>query len=155
MVRNSKDPSHNSSGLTAAEKCWRPWGAGRIRLRVFLAGRNARRDEPVPPQADRGSSRRPEYDIWVHNFALGTNTRITSDPASDWFATWSPDSNHIIFSSERGSSVFNLYQKASSGAGNDTLLFKSNEDKSAQDWSRDGKFLLYSVPNNGRQQHTN
>jgi Tol biopolymer transport system component len=98
-------------------------------------------------------SGRPEYDIWVHDFALGTNMRITSDPASDWFATWSPDSNHIIFSSERGSSVFNLYQKASSGAGTEDLLFKSNQDKSAQDWSRDGKFLLYSVPNNGRRSY--
>ena len=28
-------------------------------------------------------------------------TRLTSDPASDWLATWSPDGSRIIFSSER------------------------------------------------------
>ena len=73
------------------------------------------------------------------------STRLTSDPAVDWLATWSPDGSRIIFSSERDGGVHNLYQKASSGAGNEELLFKSNEDKSAQDWSRDGRFLLYSV----------
>ena len=30
-------------------------------------------------------------------------------------------------------------------------MFSSNEDKSVQDWSRDGKFLLYSVAVNGRR----
>ncbi len=30
-------------------------------------------------------------------------------------------------------------------------MFSSNEDKSVQDWSRDGKFLLYSVAMDGRR----
>src|SRR5207247_2041845 len=90
------------------------------------------------------------HDIWVHEFARSTSMRLTSDPAHDWLATWSPDGNRIIFSSDRDGGVFNLYQKVSSGAGNDELLFKSTENKSAQDWSRDGRFLLYSVTPTGR-----
>ena len=71
--------------------------------------------------------------------------------ASDWLATWSRDGRRIIFSSDRGGSAFNLYRKAADGAGNEDVVFSSNEDKSAQDWSRDGKFLLYSVTTNGRR----
>jgi Tol biopolymer transport system component len=90
------------------------------------------------------------HDIWVYETARGTSTRLTSNPAIDWLATWSPDGRSLIFSSERDGSVFNLYQKLSSGAGEDELLFKSNEDKSSQDWSHDGRFLLYSVGVRGR-----
>jgi eukaryotic-like serine/threonine-protein kinase len=89
------------------------------------------------------------HDIWVHETARGTSTRLTSDPAIDWLATWSPDGSRLIFSSERDGSAFNLYQKLASGAGDEELLFKSTEDKSSQDWSRDGRFLLYSVAVSG------
>jgi len=36
-----------------------------------------------------------------------------------------------------------LYQKASSGAGNEELLYKSSEGKGPTSWSPDGKFLVY------------
>jgi Tol biopolymer transport system component len=47
--------------------------------------------------------------------------------------------------------VRNLYIKASNGATNEQLLLKSPEEKSPTDWSRDGRFLLYSArdPKNG------
>jgi Tol biopolymer transport system component len=45
--------------------------------------------------------------------------------------------------------VFNLYQGISGSAGNEKLLHRSNEDKTVQDWSRDGRFLLYSVAVSG------
>jgi Tol biopolymer transport system component len=82
-------------------------------------------------------------DIWLHEFARNTSTPFTSDPAPDAFPTWSPDGSRIIFSSPRGS-AWDLYQKNSNGAGNEDLLFKSSDAKYAQDWSPDGRFLLYS-----------
>jgi dipeptidyl aminopeptidase/acylaminoacyl peptidase len=36
-----------------------------------------------------------------------------------------------------------LYQKNSNGAGEDELLFKSDQNKTPTSWSRDGRFLLY------------
>lgn len=99
------------------------------------------------PTAGSARSRRPQ-DIWIYEFARGTSARLTSDPGSEWLATWSQDGSRVIFSSERDSTVSNFYQKASSGAGNEDLVFQSNEYKSLQDWSRDGKFLLYSVNTN-------
>ncbi len=37
----------------------------------------------------------------------------------------------------------NLYQKAASGAEDDTLLLKSDYNKQPTDWSRDGRFIIY------------
>jgi Tol biopolymer transport system component len=85
------------------------------------------------------------YDLWVHEFARNTSTQITFGPALNWMAVWSADGSHIAFASDRDGPVnlFNLYQKDSSGAGKDELLFKSNEGKFPYDWSQDGRFLLY------------
>jgi hypothetical protein len=104
----------------------------------------------VSPETAGGRSGRATYEIWVYDFARGDSTRLTS-PGSDWLATWSSDGRRIIFSSDRSGSAVNIYRKAAGGAGSEDVVFSSNEDKSAQDWSRDGKFLLYSVTMNGRR----
>ena len=62
-----------------------------------------------PPHRARRTS---AVDIWVHEFARGMSTRLTTSPAADWLATWSPDGSRIIFSSDRDGGVHNLYQKA-------------------------------------------
>ena len=88
----------------------------------------------------------------MYEFARRTGTRLTSSPGLAWFATWSPDGERIIFSSNRNGGVSNLFQKVANGAGNDDLVLKSNENKFAQDWSRDGRFLLYSATITGGSQ---
>src|SRR6185436_18249106 len=74
-----------------------------------------------------------------------TETRLTTDRQADDFATWSADGDRVVFSSLQNRDYYNLYQKAASGAGNEELVFQSNEDKFAQDCSRDGRYLLYST----------
>jgi Tol biopolymer transport system component/predicted Ser/Thr protein kinase len=98
------------------------------------------------PQAVGGGGRgtRGNTDIWLHEFARDTSTRLTFDPGMDWMASWSPDGSRIVFASARDGSM-NLYQKVSSGAGNEEALLKSNETKFPYDWSQDGRFLLYAV----------
>jgi eukaryotic-like serine/threonine-protein kinase len=99
-----------------------------------------------PHAAGAGTSGwRGNTDIWVHEFSRGTSARLTFDPATDTSPVWSPDGSHIIFSSDRDG-AYDLYQKDSSGAGNEEALLKSNETKYAYDWSQDGRFLLYVVP---------
>ena len=82
------------------------------------------------------------YDIWLIELTRGTPTRLTFDPANDVYPAWSPDGSRIVFSSNRDGAA-NLYQKLSSGAGNDELLFKSDDAKLPTDWSPDGRYILY------------
>ncbi|SPE38254.1 Serine/threonine protein kinase [Candidatus Sulfopaludibacter sp. SbA6] len=95
------------------------------------------------PQA-AGTSGLGNTDIWLHEFSRGTSTRFTFDPFFDFMAVWSPDGSRIIFASNRDG-PYNLYQKVSSGAGNEEALLKSNESKFPYDWSSDGRFLLYAA----------
>jgi Tol biopolymer transport system component len=82
-------------------------------------------------------------DIWLASLSRGTDTRFTFDSANDGYPVWSPDGARIAFSSDRAGN-FDLYQHASSGAGQDELLFQSDLNKFGTDWSGDGRFLLYS-----------
>jgi Tol biopolymer transport system component len=77
--------------------------------------------------------------------------RFTSDPATDVGPVWSPDGMRIVFASNR-KGPFNLYQKPSSGAGAEESLLDTPNNKWAQDWSQDGRFLLYGEadPKTGR-----
>ncbi len=81
-------------------------------------------------------------DIWLYEVARNRRTRFTFDPAQERLLAWSPDGSSIAFSSNR-KGHFDIYQKASSGAGNEELLLESNFDKQPTSWSRDGRFLLY------------
>jgi Tol biopolymer transport system component len=81
-------------------------------------------------------------DVWLID-AVRTS-RFTVDPGSDGFPVWSPDGSRIAFRSNR-KGHFDLYVKASSGAGGEDLLVESPRVKTPNDWSRDGRYLLYTV----------
>jgi dipeptidyl aminopeptidase/acylaminoacyl peptidase len=55
-----------------------------------------------------------------------------------------------VFHSNRNTGVYDLYQKSSSGAGNDELVFQSSDRKYPQDLSRDGRFVVYSTFGTGQ-----
>jgi serine/threonine protein kinase len=82
-------------------------------------------------------------DVWLVDIARGTPTRFTFDPAEDFLPIWSPDGSRIVFASDRDGPG-NLYQKSASGAGNEEELLKTNERKWPTDWSRDGRFVIYT-----------
>jgi Tol biopolymer transport system component len=90
-------------------------------------------------------------DIWLLDLVRGGMTRLTFDAASDINPVWSPDGMRIAFNSDR-TGVYDLYLKPSNGSATEERLVASRNTKRAQDWSRDGRWLLhYEIhPTTGR-----
>jgi Tol biopolymer transport system component len=112
-----------------------------------IGERGVYRTLTISPNGKRAAVERTDpqtqnKDIWLLDAADGSATRFTTDPGWDAFPTWSPDGSRIIFTSNR-SGVYDLYQKASSGAGSEVLLYQSKEGKGPNSWSPDGRFLIY------------
>jgi eukaryotic-like serine/threonine-protein kinase len=80
-------------------------------------------------------------DIWLMDATR--TTRFTFDASLDRWPLWSPDGSRIVFDSNRKGHR-DLYLKSSNGAGSEELLVESAQDKVVNDWSRDGRFLVYS-----------
>ncbi len=91
---------------------------------------------------DIRDTRLDTQDIWFYDVARGLRTRFTFDSAPGAVPVWSPDGSRIIYCSKR-KGPFDLYQRASNGAGTEEVLPESNLTKYPTSWSRDGRFVLY------------
>jgi Tol biopolymer transport system component len=83
-------------------------------------------------------------DIWVVALGDGGMTRVTSDPAADWFPAWSPDGSEIMFASERDD-TYTFYAAQSTGGGSERQIYRSTTTDlvAPTDWSRDGTSVLF------------
>ncbi len=82
-------------------------------------------------------------DIWIFDLVHGGKTRLTFDPADDLDCIWSPDGRRIAFTSDRAGQR-NIYWKLADGSGPEELLLGGKvAGQNVQDWSRDGKYLMY------------
>jgi Tol biopolymer transport system component len=81
-------------------------------------------------------------DIWLYDLERGLRTRFTFDPANEWSSIWSPDGSRVVFNSIR-KGVGDLYQKPSSGAGAEEMLFEDKLSKYPVSWSPDGRSILF------------
>jgi eukaryotic-like serine/threonine-protein kinase len=71
-----------------------------------------------------------ENDIWIWNLARETLTPVTFGPSRDEYPVWTPDSQRIIFSSNRAGPP-NLYSQAADGSGSvDRLTTSANLQRS-------------------------
>ncbi len=93
--------------------------------------------------ADRPDPQGRLSDLWLYDVSGSAPARFTFDPATDINPVWSPDGSRIVWASSRDG-VQNLYQKAVSFKDEETLLWKSDHHKYPTDWSRDGRFIIYS-----------
>jgi eukaryotic-like serine/threonine-protein kinase len=82
-------------------------------------------------------------DIWTYDLQHGNTKRLTFDPAQDSVPIWSPDAAQLVFASNRRD--FNdLYVKPSDGAQEEKNASHSDTDKFPNDWSKEGKYILYT-----------
>jgi Tol biopolymer transport system component len=106
----------------------------------------------------KGDLDKETNDLWILDVAAGQGVQITAtqprEPAST--PVWSPDGSQVAY--VRLTAGFpGLYRKASTGAGDEELLYRHNAPMDLTDWSIDGRYLsffstnlaggaLYSVP---------
>jgi serine/threonine protein kinase len=83
-------------------------------------------------------------DIWLMDLRRSVETRFTFGPLLNRFPVWSPDGARIAYTSPQNGQ-FNLFVKDTSGAGSGEPLLQSDAQKFASDWSRDGRYLLYTA----------
>ncbi len=110
-------------------------------------GEPAARDElSLSPDGTRVAEGRVDdkgtWVVWGLDLARGVNTRLTFENGGAGNGTWSPDGSQIVYAPGGGAAA-DLYRKPANGAGQGELLFHSAEVKEPQDWSRDGRFLLF------------
>ena len=104
----------------------------------------------ISPQGDRVALQlnAGETDIWVLDLVRGVRTRLTFGPIGNVSPIWSPDGKWIAYSSSRNGQ-FALCRKPSDGSGAEETLLTVTNQPLLDDWSRDGKYLLYSLPGPG------
>ncbi len=88
-------------------------------------------------------------DIWMFDTTRGVRTRFTFDSAEERSAIPSPDGRRVVFNSQRDGAL-ELFEKAASGAGTETLILKDGRSKDPMDWSTDQQYLLYRVTGDTR-----
>jgi Tol biopolymer transport system component len=92
---------------------------------------------------DVADTRSGNVDIWSMNLADGTTTRLTFDPKADFYAACSPSGDEVVFASVRDGTP-NLYRLSPSAPGGAQRLFESPMPSLPSQWSRDGRFILFS-----------
>jgi Tol biopolymer transport system component len=83
-------------------------------------------------------------DVWLIEVGRGVASRFTFDAAIDAAPLWSPDGSQIVFRTVR-KDVYDLFEKPVSGTADEQPLLVTSQAKTPLDWSRDGRFLLYST----------
>jgi Tol biopolymer transport system component len=86
-----------------------------------------------------------ETDLWMLDSTRQTRFTLGADGNIARLPIWSPNGDRIAFESI-GSGSVKLVIKSASGGDGEEMLFKSPQGKIPCDWSPDGRFLLYYVP---------
>ena len=82
-----------------------------------------------------------KYDIWVRDLARNVSSRFSFSAGDAYCPVWSPDGTRIVYTVGN-----DMVEKAADGQGAENPVGeKSEEGKFASDWSRDGRFIAFSV----------
>jgi Tol biopolymer transport system component/DNA-binding winged helix-turn-helix (wHTH) protein len=87
-----------------------------------------------------------DVDVWVVDLEHGTSSRLTFTPGLDNWPVWSPDGGRVAHRGVREGRP-GIYLTDTGGASKDELLLETGSHLYPQDWSPDGRFLVYLVSN--------
>jgi eukaryotic-like serine/threonine-protein kinase len=89
------------------------------------------------------ASQNQNSDVWTYELHRESAKRLTFDPSNHAVPVWSPDAARLVFASNRLLN-FDLYVKNSDGTQEEKGLVQEEVDKWPNDWSRDGKYIVYT-----------
>jgi serine/threonine-protein kinase len=81
-----------------------------------------------------------ESEVWIHDIARGTTSRLTSGGRNLW-PIWSTDGTRVAYASSREGST-NIYWRLADGSGSEEQLTSGAYTFVPQSWSPDGEHLL-------------
>ena len=81
-------------------------------------------------------------DVWLIDLARRGTTRFTFNSSVDGFPVWSPDGSQIAFESSRNGAM-DIFVKPANGAAAEQPLLAAPGNQWPEDWSSDGRYLLY------------
>jgi Tol biopolymer transport system component len=101
------------------------------------------------PDGKRAAFRRSDDQtvvaLWLQDFERNQETRFTTPPLSPGAPVWSPDGQRLAFRAI-GAGVDAIYVK-SVGGGTEEILLQGPSPLYPSDWSRDGRWLVYTDNN--------
>jgi eukaryotic-like serine/threonine-protein kinase len=114
-----------------------------ISVRLSPDGKQAAVASTTGPTFKSGAGEE-SVNIWAIDLTRDVRTRITFDPVtSDENPVWSADGRQLIFASHRNTDRSSIYQKPSSGEGQDRAVISDvTANPHPESWSPDGKNLL-------------
>ena len=101
------------------------------------------------------NSDRAGSDLWLLELASGVFSRLTFEPGYEMEPTWSPDSQRLVYTtsapSAGGPAISATLPRSDKqelreivvASGASTVLYADDMNKFPDDWSRDGRFLVY------------
>jgi Tol biopolymer transport system component len=86
-------------------------------------------------------------DLWLLDPERGSASRFTSASASNIYPVWSPDGRMIVFTT----TAQRLFRKDAGGSSEEQRIIEGLNPQYANDWSRDGRILIYYEKSPGTQ----
>jgi serine/threonine protein kinase len=134
LLAYASNPSANDHQLTWLDRSGNELGKVGPRTNLRLVS--------LAPNGKTAAIARAQQGLWLLDLARNLESRFTFPPVGGFAPVWSPDGSRIVFSS-----VDDLYVKEAIGGGREEALLKNGNLKRATDWSRDGRYLLYTENN--------